>query len=218
MPWGAMTFLVAVRSLRVLLGPIQPLPASRESPTISSSSPLGDHLPTRVLEAIQANRRALRHRHPSGASSASRPSRCGLRDGRRTLWRSRRCMNASVASTPCREPSIGVVGVKPKPACGFAAIITSRRKCSCRMPILRHSFGRSAAGPKVLGRPTRATSCPVWCGLQPERRYTAQMPAEGAIRRPCLTTRERAGWATTASPIVSAGTRVRSAWQPGSRP
>jgi len=28
-PWGAMTFLVAVRSLRVLLGPSQPVPASR---------------------------------------------------------------------------------------------------------------------------------------------------------------------------------------------
>jgi hemoglobin len=52
--WSAMTFLVAVSSLRVLLGPIQPIPARRESPAISSGSPLGGHLPRRMLETIQA--------------------------------------------------------------------------------------------------------------------------------------------------------------------
>src|SRR5829696_4194145 len=36
--------------------------------------------------------------------------------------------------------------------------------------------------------------------------------------RPALMTRERGGWATTASPSVAAGTSARSAAQPGSRP
>jgi hypothetical protein len=47
-----------------------------------------------------------------------------------------------------------------------------------------------------------------WIGVVPRGQRT----------RPALRTRVRGGWVTTASPRVAAGTRTRSAVQPGSRP
>jgi hypothetical protein len=48
-----MRFLVAVGSLRVSLDRSNPSHHAGESPAISPSSPLGGHLPRRVLETIQ---------------------------------------------------------------------------------------------------------------------------------------------------------------------
>jgi hypothetical protein len=55
--------------------------------------------PRRVLETIQeaGERFGIVSREARQLSIG--PSRCGLRDGR-TVWRSRRCMNASAASSP----------------------------------------------------------------------------------------------------------------------
>ena len=167
--------------------------------------PSGVHGPGRVVpEVLGQPAAAARQLLPGGRVGRRGPGRLRRRPGpRRRAW-----PGLALRPRPGRPGPHGHPGppVGQPPGCPPLTTITTRpgpSTTSRAEPAASHGQEAEEGGDGAHGE--RA-------GGESDR---GQGPA---TTRPRLSTRERGGWATTASPTVEAGTRARSAQQPGSRP